>query len=116
MVGAGSESAKKSVNRFAIRAHVGSVGEEQEAGYTFAIENEAMAQFKLAVLAMGTAESPVHVDSVGDDGHGEEAVANGPGAIVIFGHGSDSVSARVGGVVPRAVVVCGPIHELEMAV
>ena len=75
-----------------------------------------MTQFELAVLPVGAAEGPVEVDSVGYDGHGEDAVAKSPFGIDIFDQATDCVAASVGGVIPCAVVVDGPIHELKMAV
>ena len=65
---------------------------------------------------MSAAEGPVHVDAVGHNWHGEEAVAKAPCAVVILGHAAHGVAARVGRVVPGAVVVHGPVHELQMAV
>ncbi len=101
---------------FAIGSHVGAVGIEEHAGHAFAFGHEAAAQFELAVLAMRAAERPIHIDAVGNDGHGKDAIAHGPDAIVVLGHAADGVSARVGGVIPGAVVVHGPVHELQMAV
>ena len=76
----------------------------------------ALAQLELAVVGVGAAEGPVQVDAVGDDGHGEEAVAQAPDAVVVLGHAAHGVAAGVGGVVPGAVVVHGPVHELEVGV
>ena len=80
------------------------------------IAQQALAQLELAVLGVGAAEGPVEVDAVGHGGHGEEAVAEAPAAVVVLGHAAHGVAASVGGVVPGAVVVHGPVHELEVAV
>src|SRR3569833_2400803 len=65
-VGTGEES----IAGLAITAHVGSVGVEENAGSTFAARDEATAKFQLAVLSVRAAESPVHVNAVGDGRHG----------------------------------------------
>ena len=36
--------------------------------------------------------------------------------VVVLGHAAHGVAASVGGVVPGAVVVHGPVHELEVGV
>ncbi len=58
----------------------------------------------------------VEVDAVGDGGHEGEEIAAGEESVVVLGDGSDGVAAGVGGVVVGAVVVDGPVHELEMAI
>lgn len=115
-VGCGVGPLEKCLDRFAVRAHMGAIGIKQQAGRAFAAGHEAAVQLEFAVLAVSAAEGPVQVDAIGYDGHSEDAVAKRPGAVVVLGHSPYGVAARVGGVVPGAVVVHGPVHELEVAV
>src|ERR1035437_2167460 len=93
-------SRKISVDCLAIGAHEGAVGIKQDALGAFAGRDDAAAQFKFAVLTMGAAEGPIHIDSIGNDGHGEDAVANCPTLIVVFRHPAHGVATRVGGIIP----------------
>ena len=77
---------------------------------------ERVAEFELDVLPAGAAKVPVEVEAVGDGGHEGEGVAGGPGGVVVLGDGGVGVAAGVGGVVPGAVVVGGPVQELEVGV
>src|SRR5581483_542926 len=56
------------------------------------------------------------VNSVRNPGHERFGETESPVAIFIVEDGSDGVSARVGGVVPGAIVVDGPVDELEVRV
>src|SRR5712692_5714222 len=56
------------------------------------------------------------MNAVGDFGHEGFGKAQGPVAVVVFGHGGEGEAASVGGVIVGAVVVHGPIHELEIGV
>ena len=75
-----------------------------------------MAELVFPVLAVGAGEGPVERDAVGDDGHSEDAVAGAPVAVIVFKQTADGVAAGIGGVIPRAVIVDGPVEKLEMAV
>ena len=80
------------------------------------LPSSGLAELELAVLPAGAAEVPVEVDAVGDGGHQGERVAGGPVLVDVLGDGAVGVAAGVGGVVPGAVVVDGPVHELQVAV
>ena len=95
---------------------MGAVGVEENPLGSFAFWKEAVPYFELAVLGVGAAEGPVHVNAIACDGHGEEAVSQTPDFVVVLGHAAHGVSAGVGGVVPGAVVVNRPVHELQVAV
>jgi len=117
----GVRAIEEVVDGFAVGAHVGIVGVEEDARGAFGLGSvswgyPAMAQLELAILAVSAAEGPVEIDAVGDDGHGEDAVSQTPYAVVIFGEAAEGVAARVGGVVPCTVVVHGPVHELKVGV
>ncbi len=74
------------------------------------------AVFELDVLAVGAMEVVLEVDAVGDGGHGGEAIAHGEVVEHELGDGGVGVAAGVGGVVPRAAVVGGPVQELQVRV
>ena len=114
--GGGVDAGEVGLDGLAVVAHVGAVGEEEDALRAFLAGHDALAQLELAVVGAGAAEGPVQIDAVGDDGHGEESVAQAPDAVVVLGHAAQGVAAGVGGVVPGAVVVHGPVHELEVGV
>ena len=105
----------------AVDTHVGVVDEAEEAEVPLRRRERSgprsgVAELELEVLAAGAAEVPVEVDAVGDGGHQGEGVAGGPGVVVVLGDGAVGVAAGVGGVVPGAVVVDGPVQELEVGV
>ena len=77
---------------------------------------ERFAQLELQVLPAGSAEVPVEIDSVGDGRHQRERVTCRPVLVVVLGDDAVSVAAGVRGVVPRAIIVDGPVHELEVTV
>ena len=95
---------------------MGVVGKAQDAGCAFSPADKRPVPVEFPILAVSARKSPVEGDAVGDGGHGEDAVAKRPVAVVIFDNAADSVSARISGIVPRAVVVDGPVEELMVAV
>src|SRR5271168_159133 len=78
--------------------------------------NPAMSEFELAILSVRATERPIHGDAIGYGRHGKDPIADGPDAIVILGQSADRIATRVGGVIPRAIVVDGPVHELQVAI
>ena len=74
------------------------------------------AVFHLVVFPAGSPEIPVEVNAVGNGGHEGDGGAGGPELVVVFGDAGVGVTAGVGGVVPGAIVVHGPVHELEVRV
>ena len=105
----------------AVETHVGVVHVAKDADRAFAIRRKQVAeqrfaQLELPVLAAGLAQIPVEVDAVGDGRHQRESVAGRPVLIVVLGDGGVGVTAGIGGIVPRAIVVDGPVHELQVAV
>ena len=107
---------KIGVDCLSVVAHVGAVGKEKQALGPFALRDKAVPQLELAILGVGAAEGPVHVNAVGHGGHGEEAIAQAPYLVVVLCHGAHCIAARIGGVIPGAVVVYCPVHELQVAV
>ena len=59
---------------------------------------------------------PFEIDAVGYFRHQSFGKTHAPVSILIFNYQAVSIAARVGGVVVGAVVVDGPVRELEMAV
>src|SRR3984885_6755064 len=105
----------------AVKTHVRVVHIAEDADDAFAIRGqeateEWFAQFKLPILAAGTTQVPFDVDSVGDRRHQSQGVARGPVYVVVFGDDGVGVATSVGRVVPRTVVIDGPVEELKMAV
>ena len=93
----------------------------QDPNDTFAIwwkqaAEKRFAQLELPVLPAGLPQVPDEIDAVGDRGHQGECVACGPHLIVVLRDGGVGITAGVGRIVPRAVVVHGPIHKLQVAV
>ena len=73
-------------------------------------------QLELVVFAPCPAQIPVQIDAVGNGGHQGDAVTEGPGVVVVLGDRAVGVTAGVRGVVVGAVVIDGPVHELEVGV
>ncbi len=65
---------------------------------------------------MGLPGLPDEIDAVGDLGHESFGETKSPVTVFEVCHGTDGVAAGVGGVVPGAIVVDGPIRELEVGV
>ena len=59
---------------------------------------------------------PHQIDSVRNLGHESFAEAEAPIAVFIIGGKADGVAACVGGIVPGAVVVDGPVGELKVCI
>ena len=76
----------------------------------------ALAVLEFDVLAAGAMEGVVEVVAVGYGGHEREGVACGEVAIGVLGDEGVGVAAGVGGVVPCAVVIDGPVEELEVGI
>ena len=88
----------------------------EHAQHTGAIRQHISAKLGFHILGMSAAQVCVKIDSVGHFRHQGFREADRPARIVIFHDGAVGVSAGVRRVVPRAVVVDGPIQELQMAV
>ena len=123
MFGTGSRPCEEGLAiRVMVVAHVGVVAVAEQAEDAFAgrvgggRRGAGLRSSNSDVLAVGATERPVEVDAVGDGGHQRQAVARGPVAIDELGDCAVGVAAGVGRVVPRAVVVGGPVEELEVGV
>ena len=77
---------------------------------------QAVALFDFEIFGVDVPGLPDQVDAVGDFGHERFDEADGPVGVVILDEAADGVAASVGGVVPGAVVVDGPVEELEVSV
>src|SRR5262249_11630323 len=82
----------------------------------YEVTEPRLAEFELEVLAARSAERPVEIDAIGDGGHGGEGIARRPGTIVILKDRCGGIATGIGRVGPGAVIVDGPVQELEMAV
>ncbi len=107
--------------RIAVQSHMSVVHVAEDADDAFAIggkqiAEQRFAEFELHVLAAGLAQVPHQVDTVGDGRHQGDGVAGRPDLVIVFGDGGVGVAAGVGRVVPCAVIVDGPVHELQVAV
>ena len=100
----------------AVDPHVGEVGVGKQADHAGFFRDHAMPQFKFVVFRVDLPRLPHEIDAVGDLGHETFAEAESPIAVFEVGGQPDGVATRVGGVVPRAVVVGGPVEELEVGV
>src|SRR5580765_6370762 len=59
---------------------------------------------------------PDRIDSVGDLWHESFGEAQPPVAVLVIGGESYGVATRIGGVVPGAIVVGGPVEKLQVGV
>ena len=75
-----------------------------------------MTQFVFEILGVDLPGPPDQVDAVGDFRHEGFGETESPVAVFVVGGEADGVAAGVGGVVPGAVVVGGPVEELEVRV
>jgi len=112
----GSDTGFEVGDGVSIDAHVGVVGIGQQADDAGLFGDETAAQFVFEVFGVGLPGLPNKVDSVGDFGHESFGEAEAPVAIFEVGGEADRVAAGVSGVVVGAVVVGGPVDELEVSV
>src|ERR1700751_561659 len=103
-------------NGLFVISHVGLIQIAEEADDAVAMEDAIAARFEFKICGAGAGDVCVEIDSVRDFGHQRFGEANGPPMIVVFEDHAVGVAARVGGVVVGAIVVDGPIEELEVAV
>jgi hypothetical protein len=73
-------------------------------------------QLQFVVFSPGPAQVPFQVNSVRNVRHERFFETKRPAALVIFGEKPDRVTTSIGGVVIGAIVVDGPVHELQVAV
>ena len=115
-IGDGSEASIEVCDGVAIDAHVGVVGIGQQADDAGLFGNEAVTQFVFEVFGVGLPGLPDEIDPVGDFWHESFGEAEAPVAVFEVGGEADGVAASVSGVVVGAVVVSGPVDELEVSV
>ena len=109
------------IHRVAIQPHMRMVHIAQHPHHSLASgihqpAKQRLPQLELPVLPTRPPQVPVQVDSVGHRRHQRQRIPRRPVLVVILGDRAVGVAARVGRVVPRAVVVHRPVHELQMAV
>ncbi len=75
-----------------------------------------MAQFIFPIFRMNLPRPPHQIDSIRDLRHEPLGEAETPVTVLIVRHHAHGVAARIGGVVPCAVVVHRPVVELKMGV
>ena len=115
------DTGKIGLDGITVESHVGVVDVAEGADHAFAIRRykaaeEIVTPFGFKILTARTLQVPVVVDAVGDGGHEGDRIARGEVAVIVLDDGGVGVAASVGGIVPRAVVVGRPVHELEMAI
>ena len=72
--------------------------------------------FEFVILGMDMPGLPDQIDTVGDFRQQRFDDAKAPVGVVVLRHQADGVAAGVGGVIPGAVVVGGPVDELQVGV
>src|SRR5260370_1725371 len=107
---------QKIVERLSITAHVGVIDETQETNDALPMPKPGCVQFDLDIFCPGTAHFRIEVNAVGHFRHQRFRKSYRPAPLMIFEHRRKSESSRVRRVVVRAVVVHGPVHELETGV
>ena len=66
-------------------------------------------QNELEVFGASTAKVPLEIDAVRDGGHERFGKVESPSRTLIGDDRADGISASIGGIVPRAVVIDGPV-------
>ncbi len=99
-------------NRLVVAAHVRVVHVHQRAKD----DAGARTRFEFKVVCVTPRDVPIHVDAVGHRRHQCFGASQRPVRRHQLNDHGVRVAARVGGVVVRAVVVDGPVGELQMAV
>src|SRR6267154_4018188 len=107
---------QKIVDRFSIAAHVGVIGETQETNNAFPMPKHRTVEFDLDIFCPGAAHFRIEVNAVGHFRHQRFRKSYRPAPLTVFKHRRKRESSRVRCVVVRAVVVHGPVHELETGV
>src|SRR5579872_147735 len=100
----------------AIDAHVGGVGVAEQTNDPGLLRQESFAEFVFDILRMRLPRLPDEVDSVGDFGHEGFAEAKTPALIFKIDDGTNRVATSIGGIVPGAIVVDGPVKKLKMGI
>ncbi len=111
-----TSSAAALIDLVSVDAHVGGVGVGEQANDAGLVRNQAVAEFVFEIFRVDLPGLPDEIDSVGDFRHESFGEAESPVAVFEVGGEADGVAAGVGGVVPGAVVVGGPVDELEVSV
>src|SRR6202521_1569715 len=75
-----------------------------------------MAQLIFPIFRMNLPRPPYQLDSVRNLWTQRFREAETPVAVLVIRHDAHGIAARIGGVVPGAVVVHGPIGELKMRI
>src|SRR5580700_572196 len=97
-------------------SHVRLIKIAEETDRAFTMEKATSARFEFEVFGARAGDVRVEIDSIRDLGHQGYRQARCKPAVVIFKKNAVGVAARVRGVVVGAVIVDGPIHELQAAV
>ena len=103
-------------DRVAIDTHVGVIGIGQKTDDSGFFRDESVTQFVFVIFCVDLPGPPNEIDSICDFGHESFGEAESPVAIFVVGGSADGVTAGVGGIIPGAVVVGGPVDELEVSV
>jgi len=103
-------------NRIAVDAHIGVVGVREQTHHAGLLRQNATPQLILPVFRMNLPGPPYQIDSVCNFRHEPFRKTEAPVAVLVIRDQSHGVTARVGGIIPRAVVIHRPVHELKMSV
>ena len=104
------------MDSLAVAAHVGVIHITQQPDRCGTSSSKRWPKFDFDVFSACPPQTPVQIDAIRDLGHQRLTKSRAPVAAVILGDSGKCVATRVGGVVVRAIVVDGPIHELQMTV
>src|SRR6267154_1681743 len=107
---------QKIIDRFSIASHVGVIDETKETDNSFPMPKHRALEFDLDIFCPGPAHFRIEVNAVGHFRHQRFRKSYRPAPLMKFEHRLKRESSRVGRVVVRAVVVHGPVHELETGV
>src|SRR5258708_23610858 len=99
-----------------VASHVRVVHVAQKTDRAGAFCDQRTAKFKFNVFRAGAAQVPDEINAIRDFRHKHLAEADAPVAVLKFEDCAVGIAACVGGVVVSAVVVDGPVQELQMAV
>ena len=97
---------------FAVVAHVRVVEVAEQAHGAGTMRDQLPAGLEFEIFRARTGDVGVQEDAVGHLRHQGFGEAGGTPVVVVFDHHAIGISACIGGIVVRAVVVHGPVQEL----
>ncbi len=107
---------EKLFHRNAVDAHIGVVGIREQAHDARFFRYHAAPQLIFPIFRMHLPRAPHQVNSVRHFRHQPFGETDPPVAILEIRHDSNGIAARVGGIIPGAVVIHRPVGKLKMRV